>query len=251
MENVAKSSVIDFDNSTHFIAQSKGGAGKTIVATIFAQYLKSRIKDVHLYDTDANNKTFGGFESLDVVKVHVLNDEKMVDQAKFDDLLEKLVEVEGATLTDTGSGEFRPIINYMISTEVVPILEDSGKEVIFHVPVTFDESVKETFLCLSTLIENFPTAKFIVWKNNHHAKDTGQIDFKMLSKKCPNIIGYIDLLKLNPQLEGVDFSGMIYDKQTFDEFCADPSNKIGIRQRMKRLKEFYYKQLDNILLTNQ
>lgn len=242
--------VIDLENSTHFIVQSKGGAGKTIVATIFAQYLKDRISETHFYDTDANNKTFGGFKSLDVVKLNILNDDKMIDQSKFDDLLEKLVEIQGVSLTDTGSGDYLPIVNYMISTEVVPILEDSGKQVVFHVPVVFDESVRETFTCLTTLMENFPSAKFLVWKNNHHAKDTGQIDFKTLSKKCPNIIGYIDMLKLNAQLDGVDFSGMIYDKQTFDEFCTNPSNKIGIRQRMKRLKQYYFNELDKVLFTN-
>ncbi len=242
--------VINFDNSTHFVAQAKGGAGKTIVATILAQYLKSRINEVYFFDTDANNKTFGGFESLDVAKLNVLNESKMIDQGKFDDLLEKLVEVQGTTLTDTGSGEFLSIVNYMIGTEVLPILEDAGKEVVFHVPVVFDESIKESFLCLTTLIENFPTAKFIVWKNYHHAKDNGSIDFKALSKKCPNILGYVEMPKLNEQLEGLNFSNMIYEKQTFDEFIQNPSNKIGIRQRIKRLKQYYFDELDKVLIKN-
>lgn len=238
---------INFDNSTHFVAQSKGGAGKTIVSTILAQYLKSKINEVYFFDTDASNKTFSGFQSLNVEKVNVLDENKMIDQGRFDDLLELLVKVEGTTLTDTGSGEFLAIVNYMIGTDVLSILEDAGKEVVFHVPVVFDESVKETFICLTTLIENFPSAKFVVWRNFHHAKDTGSIDFKALTKKCPNIIGYIDMPKLNDQLEGLNFANMIYDKMTFDEYIDEKSNKIGHRQRIKKLKQYYFDELNKLL----
>ena len=56
--------------------------------------------------------------------------------------------------------------------------------------------------------------------------------------------------KLNEQLEGLNFSNMIYEKQTFDEFIQNPSNKIGIRQRIKRLKQYYFDELDKVLIKN-
>lgn len=238
--------MIDLAKTVQFVEQSKGGAGKTVVACILGQYFKEKMDVTYFYDTDANNKTFAGFKALDVERLNVLDGDSLVDQSKFDALLEKLATVDNVALTDTGSGEFLAIVNYMTSTEVVPILEDAGKEVIFNVPITFDQSEKDTFTCLSILLGNFPTAKFIVWKNEHHGEDKGNIDFKSLVKKCPNIIGFVEMPKLNEKLNGKDFQNMLLEKITFDEYTNDPNNMIGNRTRMKRLKQHYFEQLDNI-----
>lgn len=238
--------MIDLAKTVNFVEQSKGGAGKTVVASVIAQYFNENMDQTYFYDTDANNKTFAGFKALNVERLNVLDDESLVDQSKFDILLEKLATVDNVALTDTGSGEFLAIVNYMTSTEVVPILEDAGKEVIFHVPITFDQSEKDTFTCLTILLQNFPTAKFVVWKNEHHGEDKGNIDFKQLVKKCPNIIGFIDMPKLNEKLNGKDFQNMLLNKITFDEYINDANNMIGNRTRMKRLKQHYFDQLDMI-----
>ncbi|MDC4147547.1 hypothetical protein [Acinetobacter baumannii] len=241
--------MIDLAKTVQFVEQSKGGAGKTVVATILGQYLKSKQPATYFYDTDANNKTFAGFKALEVERLNVLDDDSLVDQSKFDALLEKLANVDDVALTDTGSGEFLAIVNYMTSTEVVPILEDAGKEVIFNVPITFDQSEKDTFTCLTILLQNFPTAKFIIWKNEHHGEDKGNIDFKQLAKKCTNIIGFVEMPKLNAKLNGLDFQNMLLEKITFDEYITNPNNMIGNRTRMKKLKQHYFDQLDAIFIS--
>lgn len=238
--------MINLNKTVMFVEQSKGGVGKTVVASILAQYLKETMDEAYFYDTDANNKTFSGFNNLNVESLNVLDQDSLIDQSKFDILLEKLAALEAVSLTDTGSGEFLAIVNYMKTTEVVPILEDAGKEVIFNVPVTFDQSEKDTFVCLSILLENFPTAKFIVWKNEHFGEDKGNIVFEMLVKKYPNIIGFISMPKLNEKLNGKDFQQLMFQKMTFDEYIQNPKNMLGNRTRVKKIKNYYFEQLDNI-----
>ena len=62
----------------HFIAQGKGGVGKSFIASILAQYLKERVKDehIHCYDTDPVNPTFSRYSALSAQVVPILNSKK-------------------------------------------------------------------------------------------------------------------------------------------------------------------------------
>ncbi|ELA09268.1 TraL-like protein [Moraxella macacae 0408225] len=71
---------MEIQNTAHFIMQSKGGAGKSVVAALLAQYLKKMNNDLILIDTDPSNKTLGKYKGLDVQKIEVLNKRKLIDQ---------------------------------------------------------------------------------------------------------------------------------------------------------------------------
>lgn len=43
-------------NTAHFIMQSKGGAGKSVVSSLLAQYLLEKNPNLMLIDTDPSNK---------------------------------------------------------------------------------------------------------------------------------------------------------------------------------------------------
>ena len=57
---------MNIENTAHFVMQSKGGAGKSVVSVMLAQYLKAFNKDLILIDTDPSNKTLGEYKQLDV-----------------------------------------------------------------------------------------------------------------------------------------------------------------------------------------
>ena len=48
----------------HLTLQGKGGVGKSLVASILAQYLRNRGKEIHCVDTDPVNQTFSQYAEL-------------------------------------------------------------------------------------------------------------------------------------------------------------------------------------------
>ena len=53
-------------DSVHFSLQGKGGVGKSLVASILAQYLSHKHFDLKCYDTDPVNQTFHSYIGLNV-----------------------------------------------------------------------------------------------------------------------------------------------------------------------------------------
>ena len=53
----------------HFIAQGKGGVGKSTIASFLGDYLKAKASGVklHCFDTDPVNPTFSRYSALDAI----------------------------------------------------------------------------------------------------------------------------------------------------------------------------------------
>ena len=81
----------------HFILQGKGGVGKSLVASILAQYLQSSnaAETVHCFDTDPVNQTFSRYKALNAEMVPILNQDDLIDSRKFDGLIEQLIDKDG------------------------------------------------------------------------------------------------------------------------------------------------------------
>ena len=103
------------ENSIHFVMQSKGGVGKSVVSSLMAQYLKCKVNNLSIIDIDPNNKTLASYKNLNVKQIDIIkDDENIIDQSKFDVFLQDFLQADNATfLVDTGSGEYLPLNNYL------------------------------------------------------------------------------------------------------------------------------------------
>lgn len=61
--------MMNLQNTAHFVMQSKGGAGKSVVSALLSQYILEHDKDLILIDTDPSNKTLGSYKGLNVQKL--------------------------------------------------------------------------------------------------------------------------------------------------------------------------------------
>jgi CO dehydrogenase nickel-insertion accessory protein CooC1 len=61
-------------STIHLSLQGKGGVGKSLVASILAQYLLQRGKTVRCIDTDPVNKTLSQYRGLPAEQSHRLQD---------------------------------------------------------------------------------------------------------------------------------------------------------------------------------
>lgn len=239
----------ELKNSAHLVMQSKGGAGKSVTATILSQWIKNHFADAQFFDTDPSNKTLSGFKSLNVKAINIINPTtELVDQSNFDILIESILENDNPSVVDTGSGEFLPITNYLYSSNIIEILEDAEKSVYFHVIITYGQSMADTIACLLTLMKNFPTAKFILWLNEYFGAANQDIrELKALTPYKSQIKGYVTLHKLNADTHERDFVNVLKSKLTFSDVIENGQGDFGVinKSRLKRISAALFEQIDN------
>ena len=74
-------------SNVHIVLQGKGGVGKSLAASMLAQYLTKRGESPLCIDTDPINATLAGFQSLNVSKVELLENGD-INPRKFDAMME-------------------------------------------------------------------------------------------------------------------------------------------------------------------
>lgn len=241
----------NINNTVHLVLQGKGGAGKSITAYLLSQYISDKTEGNFLaFDTDPNNKTLSSYKSLNVKPIELINPRtEMIDQSKFDVLIENILSQDIPSIVDTGSGEFLNIVNYMQSSSILEILEDSGKEVFIHVVINYGQSMQDTLLCLMTLLKNFPTAKYIIWKNEYYGYSEKSLEeVSLIKNNMQYIKGFVTLEKLNADTHEKDFLSMIKQGLTFNDVINENKGNFGIinKSRLKKLKAAYLNQLNNL-----
>lgn len=239
---------MNIENTAHFIMQSKGGAGKSVVSVLLAQYLKAVDENLMLIDTDPSNKTLGEYSQLDVKKIEVLNKRKLVDQGKFDDFMSEFLGGNKPMLVDTGSGDFLAINGYMIQNEIPAAFKEFGKKLIIHVPVNFNQAKTDTMKCLIGLLSNHPSTTVVIWENEFFGENTENLQDTPFMKKYKNIGGIVKIHEMESDTDQKNFSTMLENSMTFDEVYEANSDMFNLVQklRLKRIQNEIWEQLDNL-----
>jgi hypothetical protein len=233
----------------HFIAQGKGGVGKSFVASLLAQYLKERVDSdqVHCFDTDPVNPTFSRYPALNAQVVNILTATNNIDSRQFDGLIEQLIEKEGVAVVDNGAATFIPLMSYMAENGVVDLLNDVGTRIIIHVPVVGGQALED---CLTGLAQTIAAlnAEVVVWLNHQlgAVQDGGDTfeDFKVFKSYSKSIVNIIELPLRNPDTFAKDIQMMTSRNLTFNEVMESSEFSIMPKQRLKTVKRDVFEQLD-------
>jgi hypothetical protein len=152
-------------SNVHLILQGKGGVGKSLVAVMIAQYLKSLGRPVICADTDPVNATFTQYKSLDVAHVDIAKDGTII-QTKFDPMMETIIGTDSDFVVDNGAATFLPLTKYLVDNDIYKILEECGKKVFIHSVVTGGQAKSDTFNGFTELANKISgSAKIVVWEN--------------------------------------------------------------------------------------
>ena len=120
-------------NEVHAVLQGKGGVGKSWVAYIMAQYLRSSDPETVCLDTDPLTPTLVRYKALEPKHLQIA-DELTVRLDKFDEMMEIIANTQSDVLIDTGSSTFIPISKYMVDYDIIDMIKDSfSKQVVIHV----------------------------------------------------------------------------------------------------------------------
>lgn len=231
----------------HMVMQSKGGAGKSVVAAILAQFLKSLNDEVKLVDTDPNNKTLASYQGLEVQALDVIDeDTKLVNQGVFDQITNPFLEGNYDVLVDTGSGEFLPLYNYMRELGLDNLFKQMNKHLVVHVPITYDGNKEDTLKSLEAITKSFPDASIVIWENSHHGKKDSDILNSPFGKQHQNIIASVHLQKLNPDTEGKALRTMLDNFVTIDMLIESGRITLLDQLRLKNIRNDWFTQLEAV-----
>ena len=230
-------------STIHIIMQGKGGVGKSLTSTFFAQYLQDQEKTVFCFDTDPVNQTFKSFAGLNVTFIPILENE-VVNSRKFDDLMENILSIEeedAHIVIDSGASSFISLVAYMIENKVIELLEEQKHSVRIHSVLVGGQGFQDTFDGLSSLIKSLDNAKFVIWQNHWfgpaEVKGKSFKDSSIYDTHKDRILGIINLEKFREETFGQDLSMMLSNNKTFAEAVNSADYTVMARQRLIQIKK--------------
>lgn len=238
-------------NQAHLILQAKGGVGKSLAASLIAQYLRGLGKPVEVVDTDPSNATLFGYKALNVQRLDLM-DGTVLNEGKFDSLIMRIITEDSNFVVDNGASSFIPLNNYLIENYVVDMIAEHGKQVVVHTVIAGGSSLMDTLNGFADLVEQMPEqVRIVVWLNEHFGKielDGFEFeDMNVYQKNESRVHGIVRLAKLNPATYGSDMEKMLTAKLTFDEVNMTPEFDLMKKSRLFRVRKDIYHQLGDVL----
>jgi hypothetical protein len=231
----------------HLSLQGKGGVGKSLVASIVAQYYAHRRIDVHCIDTDPVNQTLSQYRALNAQHLKLLTNGN-VDQRGFDALMERLLNEDGVFVVDSGASTFIPLWSYILENNALDLLTNAGRSLYVHTVITGGQALADTLKGFSSLAESTSQRNLIVWINEYFGRverDGKQfIDMAVYKDNKDKTFGWVLLAKRNQDTFGRDFEELISRKLTMDEGILEGSFSLMSKQRIRMIQRGVFEQLD-------
>jgi len=236
-------------NAIHLSLQGKGGVGKSLIASILAQYFYARGKKIHCIDTDPVNRTLFQYQALNVTRLELLRD-GTIDPRGFDTLMETLLTEDTTFVVDNGASTFIPLWNYILENSVVDVLTAAGKRLYVHTVVTGGQALLDTLHGFKSVADSTADQNIIVWLNEYFGRiERDGKKFAEMSayrESEDKIFGSVHLAKRNHDTFGRDLEEAISQKLTLEEAIKDGPFSIMSKQRLKMMQRDWFEQLDGL-----
>ena len=237
----------DDHSAIHMSLQGKGGVGKSLAASVLAQYFLARGKAVRCIDADPVNKTLFQYRALEAKPLQLLQD-GAIDSRAFDQLMEELLTQDGPFIVDNGAATFVPLWHYMLEGDVQQVLRSGGKRLYVHTVITGGQALADTVTGFAKLAETTEDKSIIVWINEFFGRveHDGKrfVEMKAYTDHEAKVCGAVGIPRRNYETFGRDVEVVIARKLTFEEAIRDGSFSIMTKQRLKVVQRDLFEQLD-------
>ena len=235
----------------HLTLQGKGGVGKTLVTTMTIQYLISLGKKPTCIDTDPVNRSLAAFKSLNVHPLNIMSGD-IVNNRKFDELINIILESKEDVIIDNGASSFIPVTAYLKENNVFELLVQNNVTVFFHVVVTGGQSFIDTIKGLEYIIQTFSDyVNVVVWLNPYFGKieQKGKTfeEMNIFKKNKPNIYGIVKIPEKTRETFGEDVKQMLEERKTFEEYIESDEYFVMPRQRIRVFRDEMFNNISMVL----
>ena len=231
----------------HLSLQGKGGVGKSLVASIVAQYYGYRGAEVQCIDTDPVNQTLSQYRALKAQHLKLLTNGN-VDQRGFDHLMERLLTEEGVFVVDSGASTFIPLWSYIFENKVLELLLNAGRLLYVHTVITGGQALADTLKGFGSLAESTSQRNLVVWINEYFGRVEREgkqfVDMTVYKNNAEKIFGWVLLAKRHQDTFGRDFEELISQKLTMQEGIVEGSFSLMSKQRIQMIQREVFQQLD-------
>jgi hypothetical protein len=235
----------------HFTLQGKGGVGKSLIASVLAQYFLKDGRDVRCIDTDPVNRTLAQYSALGADRLNLRDEHNRIDQRSFDTLMERFLTEDGATfVVDNGASTFLPLWHYLLENSALEYLRQQERRVYVHTVITGGQALIDTLNGFNELAQTTQERNIVVWVNEYFGRV--EADGKKFSEMAAyrdnahKVCGAVIFTKRNQDTFGRDVEDMISAKLTFQEAIATARMSIMAKQRLKVVQRDLFEQLDQL-----
>jgi hypothetical protein len=235
----------------HMSLQGKGGVGKSLAASVLAQYFTAHEIAVRCIDADPVNKTLYQYRTLAAKPLQLLRD-GMIDQRAFDELIEELATNDGPFVVDNGASTFVPLWHYMLESDVPGLLRRAGRKLYLHTVITGGQALADTVNGFAEVAATTPERSVIVWINEFFGRVEYEgkqfTEMKAYTDHQDKVCGSVGIPRRNHETFGRDVEEVISRKLTFEEAIRDGKFSLMTKQRLKVVQRELFEQLDSLCL---
>jgi hypothetical protein len=246
----SKANGVEYEGEIHFSLQGKGGVGKSLAASLLAQYFRHRRNmAVRCIDTDPVNQTFSQYRELGADRMELLRDGS-VDQRAFDGLMENLLTQTGTFIVDNGASTFIPLWNYMLENNAMAMLKESRRKLYVHCVITGGQALADTLSGFARLAQTSEDQNIVLWINEYFGRierEGRQLhEMPVYLENAGRVIGSVVIPRRNQDTFGRDMEDVITRKLTLQEAIDSAGFSIMMRQRLKVMQRELFDQLDGL-----
>ena len=242
---------LEATGAIHLTLQGKGGVGKSLVASVLAQYLRERGKDVRCVDTDPVNRTFAQYSALGADRLNLRDEHNRIEQRAFDSLIERFLTEDGATfVVDNGASTFLPLWHYLLENSALDYLRQNGRRVYVHTVITGGQALLDTLNGFHELAQTTAERNIVVWVNEYFGRVEAEgkkfSEMAAYHENSEKVCGAVIFSKRNQDTFGRDVEEMIAAKLTFNEAINTAKLPIMAKQRLRIVQRDLFDQLDRV-----
>jgi hypothetical protein len=220
----------------HLTLQGKGGVGKSLVASILAQYFRHHSQEIHCIDSDPVNQTFSQYTELGAEHLALMRDGR-IDSAGFDILMERLLTEDGIFIVDNGASTFVPLWSYIVENNALEMLSAAGRKLYVHTIVTGGQALGDTLKGFKSLADSSVERNIVVWLNEYFGvieRDSKTFtDMQAYKESESKVVGLVHIAKRNQDTFGRDVEEVVTRKRTFEDAIRNGKASVMSKQRLK------------------
>jgi len=237
--------------TVHLSLQGKGGVGKSLIASLLAQFHKARGVRAICVDTDPVNQTFSQYAALGAQHLPLM-DKNQLDRRRFDSLVDTILATDESFIVDNGASTFIPLWHYMLEGAVTSVLREGNRKLVIHTVITGGQALGDTLLGFKSLAESCDSRCIVVWVNEYFGpvEKDGKTFSQMAAfiEHQDKVAGTVVIPRQSPDTFGRDFEEMIARKLTFAEIASATGFTVMSKQRLRMIQRYLFEQMDKLNL---